>query len=183
MALYYTHKQPPLVISCYFLFLQVERINYEHKVLYVAGNVPGHADGMVRVKDSVYKPFKEPPPFPTNFDTDILPLEAFSSSIHCPHTDSIKFQGIRKKTKKWICHLFVCFCWLCIIITRIVINVLVTSFICISLLLKQWFAKAVLVELHVGQKNMYLYIKIHIIRIIYYVVPLKIIKTWKNNSS
>ena len=82
------------------LSLQIQRINYEHQILYVTGNVPGHKKGILKVRDSVYNWTGVVPPFPTNFQKEGLPVEAYSGKIHQPDAPSIKFPDMRKLAKK-----------------------------------------------------------------------------------
>lgn len=51
--------------------LQVYKIDVKRNLLYLRGSVPGHAGAYVRVRDSLRKPLKWAPPFPTYIPTTV----------------------------------------------------------------------------------------------------------------
>ncbi|EDV25572.1 uncharacterized protein TRIADDRAFT_3973, partial [Trichoplax adhaerens] len=60
--------------------LRILRINTKYDILYVKGAVPGHENQFIRITDAIFKPPKEPPPYPTYFHQsgDEIPEEIFA---------------------------------------------------------------------------------------------------------
>jgi len=75
----------------------VYRINHVFNVLYVKGQVPGHDNQYVKLRDGLWKPHspEKPPPFPTFMPPEghELPEEEFSDDIQLPHGSVLQFEG------------------------------------------------------------------------------------------
>lgn len=73
--------------------LKIFRINTKYNILYIKGHVPGEVGGFLRIHDSRYKKYPEPPYFPTIGESEMESLEEdlFEDHVVRPTDLSLEF--------------------------------------------------------------------------------------------